>query len=170
MTTADGVEFVRGAPGGVAATITAHHLLLNRNALFEGGLRPHHYCLPVLKRERHRAALVDAATGSDQRFFLGTDSAPHPRHAKESECGCAGLYTAHAGIELYAEAFERAGALGALEAFASLDGPAFYGLEPNRETIVLRKEPWPVSGEMPMGGEVLVPFRGGSQVEWRLLA
>ena len=170
VTTADGVEFVRGARDGVAATITAHHLLLNRNALFEGGLRPHHYCLPVLKRERHRAALVDAATGGDRRFFLGTDSAPHPRHAKESACGCAGLYTAHAGIELYAEVFDRVGALGALEAFASRNGPAFYGLEPNRETIALRREPWSVPGEMPMGGEVLVPFRGGSRVQWRLLA
>lgn len=170
VTTSDGVEFVRGARDGVAATITAHHLLLNRNALFEGGLRPHHYCLPVLKRERHRAALVAAATSGDTRFFLGTDSAPHPRHAKESACGCAGLYTAHAGIELYAEAFDCAGALGALEAFASRNGPAFYGLEPNREKIVLRRDPWPVSDEMPMGGDVLVPFRGGGHVEWRLLA
>ena len=169
VTTADGVEFVRGARSGVAATITAHHLLLNRNALFEGGLRPHHYCLPVLKRERHRAALVDAATGGDRRFFLGTDSAPHPRHAKESACGCAGLYTAHAGIELYAEAFDRAGALGALEGFASRNGPAFYGLEPNRETIALRREPWPVPGEMSMGGDVLVPFRAGDRVQWRLV-
>jgi len=170
VTTADGVAFVRGARDGVAATITAHHLLLNRNALFEGGLRPHHYCLPVLKRERHRTALVDAATGGDRRFFLGTDSAPHPRHAKESACGCAGLYTAHAGIELYAEVFDRAGALGALEAFASRHGPAFYGLAPNRETIALRREPWPVPGEMPIGDDVLVPFRGGGRVEWRLLA
>ena len=152
----------------MAATITAHHLLLNRNALFEGGLRPHHYCLPVLKRERHRAALVDAATSGDKRFFLGTDSAPHPRRAKESACGCAGMYTAHAGIELYAEAFDRAGALGALEAFASRNGPAFYGLAPNRGTITLRREPWPVPVEMPMGGDVVVPFRGGGRVAWRL--
>ena len=140
VTTADGVGFVRGARDGVAATITAHHLLLNRNALFEGGLRPHHYCLPVLKRERHRAALVDAATGGEPRFFLGTDSAPHPRHAKESACGCAGMYTAHAGIELYAEVFDRAGALPKLEAFASRNGPAFHGLAPNRGTITLRRE------------------------------
>ena len=168
VTTADGVGFVRGARDGVAATITAHHLLLNRNALFEGGLRPHHYCLPVLKRERHRAALVDAATSGDKRFFLGTDSAPHPRHAKESACGCAGLYTAHAGIELYAEAFDRAGALRKLEAFASRNGPAFYGLAPNRATITLRRESWPVPAEMPMGGDVLVPFRGGGRVAWRL--
>ena len=168
VTTADGVGFVRGARDGVAATITAHHLLLNRNALFEGGLRPHHYCLPVLKRERHRAALVDAATSGEPRFFLGTDSAPHPRLAKESACGCAGLYTAHAGIELYAEAFDRAGALGALEAFASRNGPAFYGLAPNRGTITLRRESWPVPDEMPMGGDVLVPFRSGGRVAWRL--
>ena len=168
VTTADGVAFVRDARDGVAATITAHHLLLNRNALFEGGLRPHHYCLPVLKRERHRAALLDAATSGDKRFFLGTDSAPHPRRAKESACGCAGMYTAHAGIELYAEAFDRAGALRKLEAFASRNGPAFYGLAPNRGTITLRRESWPVPVEMPMGGDVLVPFRGGGRVAWRL--
>ena len=168
VTTADGVGFVRGARDGVAATITAHHLLLNRNALFEGGLRPHHYCLPVLKRERHRAALLDAATSGEQHFFLGTDSAPHPRHAKESACGCAGLYTAHAGIELYAEAFHRAGALRTLEAFASHNGPAFYGLSPNRATITLRRQSWPVPDEMPMGGDVLVPFRAGSRVAWSL--
>ncbi len=170
VTTADGVEFVRSARDGVAATITAHHLLLNRNALFEGGLRPHHYCLPVLKRERHRAALVAAATGGEARFFLGTDSAPHPRHAKESACGCAGLYTAHAGIELYAEAFDRAGALDALEGFASRNGAAFYGVEPNRESITLRREPWPVPHEMSMGGDALVPFRAGGSVAWRLVA
>ncbi len=170
VTTADGVAFVRGARAGVAATITAHHLLLSRNALFEGGLRPHHYCLPVLKRERHRAALVDAATGGEERFFLGTDSAPHPRHAKESACGCAGLYTAHAGIELYAEVFDRAGALGALEGFASRHGPAFYGLAPNRETITLRRASWPVADELPMGGDALVPFRAGGRVEWRVVA
>ena len=168
VTTAEGVEFVRGAREGVAATITAHHLLLNRNALFEGGLRPHHYCLPVLKRERHRAALIDAATSGEARFFLGTDSAPHPRHAKEAACGCAGLYTAHAGIELYAEAFDRAGALGALEAFASRNGPAFYGLEPNGETITLRRRPWTVPETMPMGGDVLVPFRAGGRVAWSI--
>ena len=168
VTTAEGVEFVRGAREGVAATITAHHLLLNRNALFVGGLRPHHYCLPVLKRERHRAALIDAATSGEARFFLGTDSAPHPRHAKEAACGCAGLYTAHAGIELYAEAFERAGALGALEAFASRNGPAFYGLEPNHETITLRRRPWTVPETMPMGGDVLVPFRAGGRVAWSI--
>ena len=170
VTTADGVEFVRAARDGVAATITAHHLLLNRNALFEGGLRPHHYCLPVLKRERHRAALVDAATGGEGRFFLGTDSAPHPRWSKESACGCAGLYTAHAGIELYAEAFDRAGALGALEWFASRNGAGFYELAPNRETITLRRESWSVPDELPMGDDVLVPFRAGSSVPWRIVS
>ena len=169
VTTADGIEFVRAARDGVAATITAHHLLLNRNALFAGGLRPHHYCLPVLKRERHRAALVDAATGGEARFFLGTDSAPHTRHSKESACGCAGLYTAHAGIELYAEVFDRAGALGALEGFASRNGPAFYGLAVNRETITLRRESWAVPDELPMGADVLVPFRAGSSVPWRIV-
>ena len=170
VTTADGVGFVRAARDGVAATITAHHLLLNRNALFAGGLRPHHYCLPVLKRERHRAALVDAATGGEARFFLGTDSAPHPRHAKESACGCAGLYTAHAGIELYAEVFDRAGALGALEGFASRNGPAFYGLAPNCGTITLRRESWPVPDELPIGADVLVPFRAGGSVPWRIVS
>ena len=168
VTTADGVEFVRGARDGVAATITAHHLLLNRNAIFEGGLRPHHYCLPVLKRERHRTALVAAATGGEGRFFLGTDSAPHPRHTKESACGCAGLYTAHAGIELYTETFDRAGAIDALEGFASRNGPAFYGLEPNRGTITLRRESWTVPDTMPIGGDVLVPFRAGGQVAWSI--
>ena len=168
VTTADGVEFVRGARDGVAGTLTAHHLLLNRNALFEGGLRPHHYCLPVLKREHHRAALVAAATGGEARFFLGTDSAPHPRRAKESACGCAGLYTAHAGIELYAEVFDGAGALDALEAFASRNGPAFYGLEPNREAITLCRDAWTVPDELPMGADSLVPFRAGSDVAWRL--
>ena len=169
VTTAEGVEFVRAAREGVAATITAHHLLLNRNALFEGGLRPHHYCLPVLKRERHRSALLDAATSGDGRFFLGTDSAPHPRRAKEAACGCAGLYTAHAGIELYAEAFDRANALDALDAFASRNGPAFYGLEPNRETITLRRDPWPVPDELPVGDDALVPFRAGDCVGWRIV-
>ena len=170
VTTADGVDFVRGARDGVAATITAHHLLLNRNALFEGGLRPHHYCLPVLKRERHRGALVDAATSGEKRFFLGTDSAPHPRRAKETACGCAGLYTAHAGIELYAEAFDQAGALGELEAFASRNGPAFHGLEPNRDIITLSRESWPVPGEMPLGDDMVVPFRAGARVAWRLVS
>lgn len=168
VTTADGVDFVRRARKGVAATITAHHLLLNRNALFEGGLRPHHHCLPVLKRERHRLALIEAATSGSERFFLGTDSAPHPRHAKESACGCAGIYTAHAGIELYAEIFERAGALDRLETFASRNGPDFHGLPLNEERMVLRKKAWSVPREMPIGEETLVPFRAGNEVAWRL--
>lgn len=168
VTTGHAVDFVAGARPGVAATITAHHLLLNRNAMFEGGLRPHHYCLPVLKREEHRRALVAAATGGSPRFFLGTDSAPHSRAAKETACGCAGIYTAHAGIELYAEAFERAGALHRLEPFASFHGPDFYGLPRNAETVTLVKEPWDVPSQYALGAEVLVPLRGGGRVAWRL--
>jgi dihydroorotase len=139
VTTAQGVAFVRGAAARIAGTITAHHLLLNRNALFQGGIRPHHYCLPVLKREHHRQALIAAATGGDPRFFLGTDSAPHARDAKESGCGCAGIYTAHAAIELYAEAFEAAGALDELEGFACHHGPDFYGLPRNTHRVTLVK-------------------------------
>jgi len=168
VTTGDAVDFVAGARPGLAATITAHHLLLNRNAMFEGGLRPHHYCLPVLKREEHRRALVAAATGGSPRFFLGTDSAPHSRVAKETACGCAGIYTAHAGIELYAEAFERAGALHRLEPFASFHGPDFYGLPRNAETLTLVKEPWDVPPQYALGTDVLVPLRGGGRVSWRL--
>ncbi len=168
VTTAEGVDFVRDARKGVAATITAHHLLLNRNALFEGGLRPHHYCLPTLKRERHRLALVEAATSGSERFFLGTDSAPHPKNAKESACGCAGIYTAHAAIELYAEVFEQTGKLDRLEAFASRNGPCFYKLPVNEERMVLRKKAWSVPEEMPIGEESLVPFRAGDEVAWRI--
>jgi dihydroorotase len=144
---------------------------LNRNAIFAGGIRPHHYCLPVLKRETHRQALVAAATSGNPRFFLGTDSAPHARSTKEAACGCAGCYTAHAGIELYAEAFEAAGALDRLEAFASLHGPAFYGLPPNPERITLVKEAWPVPETLDyLPGDPLVPLRGGESVAWRLAA
>ena len=168
ITTQAAAEFVAAAPANVAATITAHHLLLNRNAIFQGGLRPHHYCLPVLKRERHRQALLAAATGGDPKFFLGTDSAPHPRHAKESACGCAGLYTAHAAIELYAEAFEAAGALDRLEGFASLHGPAFYRLPPNADTITLERAPWPVPAQYEGEGGALVPMRAGGEIAWRL--
>ena len=168
ITTQAAAEFVAAAPANVAATITAHHLLLNRNAIFQGGLRPHHYCLPVLKRERHRQALLAAATGGDPKFFLGTDSAPHPRHAKESACGCAGLYTAHAAIELYAEAFEAAGALDRLEGFASLHGPAFYRLPPNAETITLERAPWTVPAQYEGEGGALVPMRAGGEIAWRL--
>ena len=169
ITTRAAVEFVSQAPNNVAATITAHHLLLNRNAMFEGGLRPHHYCLPLLKREAHRAALVAAATGGDPKFFLGTDSAPHPRHAKESACGCAGIYTAHAAIELYAEVFEGAGALGQLEAFASFHGPDFYRLPRNRDTLTLEKQSWTVPEEVHFGKETGVPLCAGKRIAWRLV-
>ncbi|MEO8779643.1 MAG: dihydroorotase [Rhodanobacter sp.] len=169
ITTRDAVDFVSAGPANLAATITAHHLLMNRNALFVGGLNPHHYCLPILKRETHRAALLQAATSGNPHFFLGTDSAPHPRHAKESACGCAGIYTAHAAIELYAEAFEQAGKLDRLEAFASFHGPDFYRLPRNRERIVLEKQPWKVPSEIALGGAACVPMRAGTNVAWSLL-
>ncbi|MBI3069202.1 MAG: dihydroorotase, partial [Betaproteobacteria bacterium] len=152
-----------------AATITAHHLLMNRNALFMGGVRPHHYCLPVLKREEHRRALIGAATGGSPRFFLGTDSAPHARPTKEAPCGCAGIYTGHAGIELYAEAFAAAGALERLEAFASIRGAEFYGLPRNSGTITLVKDAWNVPEEVPFGEERLVPFRAGGTIAWKVV-
>jgi dihydroorotase len=169
VTTEQGVEFVRSASSRVAATITAHHLLLNRNALFEGGLRPHHYCRPVLKRERHQLALIDAATSGDPRFFLGTDSAPHPRRDKESSCGCAGVYTAHAAIELYAEVFEQAGALERLEAFACFHGPDFYGLARNTESIQLERSSWNAPDSIPLCDDVLIPFRAGEPIAWKLV-
>ncbi len=169
ITTRDAVEFVRGAPAHVAATITAHHLLLNRNALFEGGIRPHHYCAPILKRETHRAALLQAATGGDAHFFLGTDSAPHAREAKETACGCAGLYTAHAAIELYAEAFEQAGRLDRLEAFASFHGADFYRLPRNPDRIVLERTPWIVPDDYPLAGSTCRPMRAGESVAWSLV-
>ena len=168
VTTADGIAFVRAAPARVAATLTAHHLLMNRNAMFAGGIRPHHYCLPVLKREEHRRVLVEAAVSGNSKFFLGTDSAPHARNAKEAGCGCAGMYTAHAGIELYAEAFEAAGALDRLEAFASFHGADFYRLPRNSDTITLQKESWSVPEAVPYGAETLVPLRAGGSVGWRL--
>ncbi|MBD8871388.1 dihydroorotase [Rhodanobacter sp. DHB23] len=168
ITTRAAVEFVREAPAHVGATITAHHLLLNRNAIFEGGIRPHHYCLPVLKRETHRQALVEAATGGDPHFFLGTDSAPHAREAKEAACGCAGIYTAHAAIELYAEAFEQAGGLDRLEAFASFHGPDFYGLPRNSGKITLERRPWTVPDALPFADGSCIPFRAGQDVAWSL--
>lgn len=168
ITTAEAADFVRAAPDTVAATITAHHLLLNRNAMLVGGMRPHHYCLPVLKRERHRVALLEAACSGNARFFLGTDSAPHAQGAKEAACGCAGMYTAHAAIELYAEAFESAGALDRLEAFASFHGPDFYRLPRNEERITLRREEWTVPQTLPFGDAQLVPFRAGATIAWRL--
>jgi dihydroorotase len=168
ITTARAVEFVLSAAPTVRATITPQHLLYNRNALFAGGLRPHHYCLPVLKRERDRRTLIKAATSGDPRFFLGTDSAPHPKTAKESACGCAGIFSAHAAIELYAEAFEAANALDKLEAFASRHGAAFYGLPVNTESITLVRQDWRVPAEYPLGDETVVPLRAGQTVRWRL--
>lgn len=170
ITTAEAAQFVRAAGANVAATVTAHHLLLNRNAIFAGGIRPHHYCLPVLKRESHRAALVEAVTSGSPRFFLGTDSAPHARSTKEAACGCAGCYTAHAGIELYAEVFDAANALDRLEAFASLNGPAFYGLQPNPDKITLVRESWSVPAAYGyLGDDPLVPLRAGESVGWKLV-
>jgi len=169
VTTAAAVEFVRSARPGVAATMTPQHLLMNRNAMFEGGVRPHHYCLPVLKRERDREALVAAATGDDPRFFLGTDSAPHARHAKEAACGCAGVFSAHAGLELYAEVFEAAGRLDRLEAFSSERGADFYGLPRNEGHVSLERAAWTVPPSYPFGGDEIVPLRAGGTVGWRLV-
>ncbi len=169
ITTRQAAEFVAAAPANVAATVTAHHLLYNRNALFAGGIRPHMYCLPILKREPHRRALVAAATSADPSFFLGTDSAPHARSSKENACGCAGIYTAHAAIELYAEAFEDAGALDKLEAFASRFGADFYGLPYNADRITLKREAWTVPDSIHIGAETLVPLRAGESLRWRVL-
>lgn len=169
ITTRHAVEFVQRGSSRLAATITAHHLLLNRNAMFTGGIRPHHYCLPVLKREEHRQALLAAATGGNPRFFLGTDSAPHARRDKESACGCAGIYTAHAAIELYAEAFESMGALARLEAFASHHGPDFYRLPRNSDTITLERRAWTVPATLDAGALSLVPLRAGEPVGWTLI-
>ncbi|HMA12456.1 MAG TPA: dihydroorotase [Steroidobacteraceae bacterium] len=168
ITTRQAAEFVAAAPANVAATVTVHHLLYNRNAMFRGGIRPHLYCLPVLKREQHRQALVAAATSGNPKFFLGTDSAPHAAGAKESACGCAGIYSAHAAIELYAEAFEDAGALDKLEAFAGFYGADFYGLPRNTDKITLRRASWTVPESLAMGGDRLVPLRAGEAVRWQL--
>jgi len=168
ITTARAAQFVRGARKGVAATITPQHLLHNRNALFSGGIKPHFYCLPVLKREQDRQALLDAATGGDPRFFLGTDSAPHERAAKENACGCAGMFTAHAAIELYAEAFEQRGRLDRLQGFACHFGADFYGLPRHEDLITLIKEPWVSPASYDFGDGTLVPYRGGEKIAWRL--
>jgi len=168
ITTREAAAFVAEAPQRVAATLTPQHLLLNRNALFTGGVRPHNYCLPILKREVHRAALVAAATSGNPKFFLGTDSAPHARHTKENDCGCAGMYSAHAGIELYAEVFAAAGALDRLEAFAGHFGADFYGLPRNTGKITLVQEPWNVPDSVPFGADTLVPMRAGGVVRWRM--
>lgn len=169
ITTADAVQFVSEGPSNLAATITPHHLLFNRNHMLVGGIRPHYYCLPVLKRSVHQDALLEAATGGSPRFFLGTDSAPHARGTKECASGCAGIYSAHAAIELYAEAFESQGALHRLEAFASLNGAAFYGLPQNRSRIRLRREPWQVPTQFLFDGDTLVPLRAGETVPWRVV-
>lgn len=167
ITTRDAAQYVAEAEGPIGATITAHHLLYNRNAIFTGGIRPHYYCLPVLKREVHRDALVKAATSGSERFFLGTDSAPHARGLKEHACGCAGCYTALHAMELYAEAFDTAGALDKLEAFASFNGPAFYGLPRNTGTLTLTREDWELPAELPYGDTTLVPLRAGETLRWK---
>jgi dihydroorotase len=168
ITTREAAQYVAEAGVHTAATVTAHHLLYNRNALFLGGVRPHYYCLPVLKREEHRLALVRAVASGSDRFFLGTDSAPHAAHLKEHATGCAGCYTALSALELYAEAFEAAGALDKFEAFASFHGPAFYGLPRNSGTVTLRKEPWALPETLPFGDAELKPLRGGETLAWKL--
>lgn len=170
ITTRQAAEFVAAAPANVAATVTVHHLLYNRNAMFRGGIRPHMYCLPVLKREQHRQALVAAAISGNPKFFLGTDSAPHAMSAKEAACGCAGIYSAHAAIELYAEAFEDAGALGRLEGFASFYGADFYGLPRHADTITLRREQWDAPARLTLGEDSVVPLRAGEAIRWRVVA
>jgi dihydroorotase len=170
ITTAEAVQYVSAADSHLAATITVHHLLYNRNAIFTGGIRPHYYCLPVLKRETHRQALVQAAISGDPRFFLGTDSAPHPAHLKEHATGCAGCYTAHAAMEMYAEAFDQAGALDKLEGFASFYGADFYGLPRNTDRITLRRENWTPPESYAFGEAELKPLRSGESLPWRLLS
>ena len=169
ITTKDAAQFVTSAPDTIAATLTPQHLLYNRNAMLVGGIRPHFYCLPILKRETHREALVKAATSGSKKFFLGTDSAPHAQHTKENACGCAGCYTAHSAIELYAEAFEAAGALDKLEGFASFYGADYYGLPRNTETITLRQEEWQVPASVGFGEHRLVPLRAGEKMMWKLV-
>jgi len=169
ITTRQAAEFIATAPANVAATLTVHHLLYNRNAMFQGGIRPHMFCLPILKRETHRQALVAAAISGNPKFFLGTDSAPHAVGAKESACGCAGVYSAHAAIELYAEAFEAAGALDKLEAFASFYGADFYGLPRHTDTITLRRESWTVPQQLRMADSSVIPLRGGEAIRWRMV-
>jgi dihydroorotase len=169
ITTKDAVQYVTAADSHTAATITAHHLLYNRNEIFKGGIRPHYYCLPILKREEHRLALVQAATSGNAKFFLGTDSAPHPKGLKEHACGCAGCYTALHAMELYAQAFDQVGALDKLEAFASFNGPAFYQLPCNSGTITLQRESWTLPSELPFGDTTIVPLNGGETIGWKLV-
>ncbi|EJL91822.1 dihydroorotase, homodimeric type [Herbaspirillum sp. CF444] len=168
ITTKDAADYVMASAGPTAATITAHHLLYNRNEIFKGGIRPHYYCLPVLKRETHRQALVAAAISGSDKFFLGTDSAPHAKGLKEHACGCAGCYTALHALELYAQAFDQAGALDKLEAFASFNGPAFYDLPRNEGTVTLRRESWTIPAELPMGDATVVPLNGGETMNWKM--
>ncbi len=169
VTTTEGVQFVEEASSKIAATVTAHHLLINRNELFVGGIKPHHYCLPILKREQHRQALIKAVTAENNtRFFLGTDSAPHLKYAKESNCGCAGIYTAHAAIELYTEVFDQAGALDKLEPFASFNGPDFYQLPRNTETIRLERKPLDIVESYTIQDDTLIPFQAGTTLQWRI--
>ncbi|MES2070312.1 MAG: dihydroorotase [Pseudomonadota bacterium] len=170
ITTSDAAHYVAEAEGPIAATITAHHLLYNRNEIFKGGIRPHYYCLPVLKRETHRQALVKAAISDSPRFFLGTDSAPHPKGLKEHACGCAGCYTALHAMELYAQAFDQAGALHKLEAFASLNGPAFYNLPRNAGTVTLKRQTWTLPAELPLADATIVPLNGGEEMHWKLVS
>ncbi|WP_050464949.1 dihydroorotase [Herbaspirillum autotrophicum] len=169
ITTRDAADYVMADTGPTAATITAHHLLYNRNEIFKGGIRPHYYCLPVLKRETHRQALIAAAISGSNKFFLGTDSAPHPKGLKEHACGCAGCYTALHALELYAEAFDQADALDRLEAFASFNGPDFYNLPRNQGSVTLRRESWTIPAELPMGDSVVVPLNGGESINWKLV-
>ncbi|MDE1462393.1 dihydroorotase [Spartinivicinus poritis] len=170
ITTADAVSFVQEASDHVAATITAHHLLYNRNHMLVGGIKPHYYCLPILKRQTHQQALQAAATSGNPKFFLGTDSAPHTQSAKESSCGCAGCYTAYAAIELYAEAFEQLNALEKLEPFASWYGPDFYGLPRNQDTITLAKTPWQAPEQLMLGDQPLIPLRANETIQWQVIA
>ncbi len=170
ITTADAVDFVTDSSPYIGATITAHHLLMNRNDMLVGGIKPHHYCLPVLKRESHRKALLKAATSGNSKFFMGTDSAPHTKNNKETTCGCAGMFTAFAAIELYTEAFDNVAALDKLEAFSSIHGPLFYGLEVNSDKITLIREQWTVPDSYPFADEVVVPLRAGQTINWKLLS
>jgi len=169
ITTQDAVQFVNSSGDNIAATITPQHLMHDRNALFEGGIRPHYYCLPVLKRKTHQTALIEAATSGNSNFFLGTDSAPHSRNNKENACGCAGIYSAHAGLEFYADVFEQADALDKLEAFASKNGASFYGLKQNTSFVTLRKEPWHIPNYYDFGSEIIVPFHAGETLHWKVI-
>lgn len=169
VTTSDAVAFVKGASSNIAASMTVHHLLLNRNAIFQGGIHPHFFCLPILKRETHRLALIEAATSGDPKFFLGTDSAPHSQSNKETDCGCAGIFTAHAAMAFYAEVFEQAGMLEKLEAFASFYGADFYQLPRNTARITLKKEDWKIPAQLEFAEEKLIPLRAGQRLSWKIV-